>query len=310
MRIESLLTEAEISEEFAEALEARDLPEKFFYWSPMSVRAWQALSRDLAFESCLHSWNLLVHDSESIAREFNQAISVVSLGAGSGAKDLLLVKALEQAGKRVEYLPVDASMPLLERACAAAEESEIEALGLKADISSPVHLVLISDTPEHPRLYLLCGNTLGGFDPLDELMQLASCMRAGDRLIVDAELADGSALPSRDHPVGRRFALAPLSAIGVGPDDGEVLFELRQDERHAGLEVVTRHFHVARDLRLHLPEREIPVQRGERINLNFNYTYSPEAFRWLLTERAGLHILREYPSPDGRYVTAVCARSR
>ena len=71
---------------------------------------------------------------------------------------------------------------------------------------------------------------------------------------------------------------------------------------------MTRFFHTQRDLRLRLPEREIAVQRGERINLNFNYTYTPEAFRWLLCDRAGLHILREYPSPDGRYLSAVCAR--
>ncbi len=55
MKIEALLTETEISDEFAEAIEARDIPEKFFYWHPLSVRAWQALSRDVAFESRLNS---------------------------------------------------------------------------------------------------------------------------------------------------------------------------------------------------------------------------------------------------------------
>src|SRR5215470_829349 len=62
MKIEALLTEAEISQEFAEAMEARDIPEKFFYWHPLSVRSWLALSHDVAYESRLHSWNLLVDD--------------------------------------------------------------------------------------------------------------------------------------------------------------------------------------------------------------------------------------------------------
>ena len=56
MKIETLLTEAEISEEFAEAMEARDVPEKFFYWQPLCVRSWLALSRGVAYESRLHSW--------------------------------------------------------------------------------------------------------------------------------------------------------------------------------------------------------------------------------------------------------------
>ena len=46
MNIEVLLTEAEIADEFAEAMEARDLPEKFFYWTPISVRAWKEARRD------------------------------------------------------------------------------------------------------------------------------------------------------------------------------------------------------------------------------------------------------------------------
>ena len=50
------------------------------------------------------------------------------------------------------------------------------------------------------------------------------------------------------------------------------------------------------------------LQRGERVNLSFNYTYSIEAFRWILTSEGGLKILQEFPSPDGRYVTTVCSR--
>jgi hypothetical protein len=57
-----------------------------------------------------------------------------------------------------------------------------------------------------------------------------------------------------------------------------------------------------------MADREITLQRGERVSLSFNYTYSIEAFRWVLTENGGLKILQEYPSPDGRYVTMVCSR--
>ena len=62
MKIETLLTETEIGEEFAEAMEARDIPEKFFYWLPLSVRAWLAFSQYVSYESCLHAWNLVTHD--------------------------------------------------------------------------------------------------------------------------------------------------------------------------------------------------------------------------------------------------------
>jgi hypothetical protein len=54
--------------------------------------------------------------------------------------------------------------------------------------------------------------------------------------------------------------------------------------------------------------QEIPLQRGEHIGLNFQYTYAPEAFRWLLTEQGGLEMLEEHLSADGRFLTAVCRR--
>ena len=165
MKIEALLTEAEISEEFAEAMEARDIPEKFFYWHPLCVRAWQALSQDVAYESRLHSWNLLIDDAEKISSHLDSIVAVISLGAGAGSQDVALLKALQSVKLDVDYFPVDASQGLLEMACAAAEDEEVDTLGLKADISSPMHLVLAADASENPKLFLLCGNTLGGFDP-------------------------------------------------------------------------------------------------------------------------------------------------
>src|SRR2546423_696470 len=204
MKIEALLTESEISEEFAEAIEARDIPEKFFYWSPACMRAWLALSRGVAYESRLHSWNLVVEDVERISSHFDSIVAVISLGAGDGAQDVLLLKALQSVNLDVDYFPVDASQGLLEMACAAAEDEDVDTLGLKADISSPMHLVLAADASENPKLFLLCGNTLGGFDPLDLIQHLAPCTHDQDRLIVDAEIYDkAAALSSRDNPVGR-----------------------------------------------------------------------------------------------------------
>jgi hypothetical protein len=42
--------------------------------------------------------------------------------------------------------------------------------------------------------------------------------------------------------------------------------------------------------------------------LNFQYTYTVEAFRWLLQQQGGLEIVTEYQSPDARFLTAVCKK--
>lgn len=307
MKIEVVLTEEEIVQELAEAVEARDLPEKFFYWGPLAARAWLALASEPAFSGLRECWTQLASRTEWLLQPFTDRLPVISFGAGDGATDRLLLDALPSAGRELRYFPVDASQGLLEMACAAAEDLDIETAGVKADISSPMHLVFASDAAESPKLFLMSGNTLGGFDPLDHLRHLAQCLHADDRLVVDAEIyqPDGS-LPPGD--TARQFAFGPLAALGVSPDDGEVRFEHKRDQGFAGLHVTAAYFRPDRDLRIPTPDREVLVQRGEHINLNFRYTFTEEAFRALLELHGGLRILERIPSPDGRYLLAVCSR--
>lgn len=305
MNIEVLLTEAEIATEFAEAMEARDLPEKFFYTSPLSVRAWKDLL-PLTDESLRPTWEALALKAAELTKSFGASVPVISFGAGDGAKDRLILKALQTAGREVRYFPVDASQTLIETACAGAEDDECEALGLKADISSPVHLLLAGDVSEAPRLFLMVGNTLGGFDPLDQIKHVAGCLHPGDIFIVDVRTdAEDEGEPS---DVQKRFVLAPLAGAGIAPEDGELKFVENKDDRHSGLYLMTRRFQTARDLTIAVGGREIHVERGERFFLNFRYRFTREAFRWLLTSHAGLKIKGEIPSADGRFVTAICTK--
>jgi hypothetical protein len=305
MNIEVLLTETEIATEFAEALDARDLPEKFFYWTPLSVRAWLDLSQSPLAEGHRQAWRALCSRADQLAKQFDGPVAMVSFGAGDGVKDCQLLKALQGANVPVKYFPVDASQALLELACAAGEDVEIDTLGIKADIASPVHLMLASDAAESSRLFLLTGNTLAGLDPLDQLRHVASCLHSGDRLIVDGEIF--SAPPAVLDPAVKRFVLAPLANTGVTEEDGELRLEHKRDERHSGLHMLTRHFQASRDLRLIVSGQEVTIQRGERVLLNFRYLYTPEAFRWLVTGHAGLKIVDQVEA-DGKVLAAVCSR--
>jgi len=306
MNIEVFLTEAEIAQEFVESIEARDLPEKFFYWFPRSVRAWLELAQNSITAGLRQCWEGLEPGALHLA-DGDAAISVVSLGSGDGAKDRTLIASLQRTGRAVKYFPVDASQTLLELASSAAEDAEIETMGIKADISSPMHLVLASDAAESPKIFMMAGNTLGGFDPLDQVRHLAECMHAGDRLIIDGEMSHEAVLARGEDLGVRRFAMAPLATAGIAEEDGELRFEHKRDDRHAGLHLITRFFRADRDLVLALPgEHTLP--RGERVLLNFRYAYTADAFRWLLTKHAGLKILQELRGTDGKSILAVCSR--
>jgi uncharacterized SAM-dependent methyltransferase len=310
MKVEVVLSEADISQEFLEAIEARDLPEKFFFWFPRSAAEWAALTAHAELYGGLwETWKEISATAPELARHFGPRVPVISFGAGEGSRDRLLMGALKDAGCECHYFPVDASQTMLEMACAGADDEDIETVGIKADISSPVHLIYAADAAEPPRLFIFSGNTMGSFDPLAEIRYVAQCMKPDDRLLIDGEIYDEKqTMGRRDNPAARKFVSALLSSVGIGGDDGEIRFDHKRDSRRNGLHLITRYFRAARDLSATVAGEEIPLQRGERIGMNFQYTYTPEAFRWLLQEHGGLEIITEYGSVDSRFLTALCKK--
>ena len=308
MNIEILLTEAEIATEFAEALEARDLPEKFFYWFPISAQRWQNLVSDPAYAELTNAWTAVSGRVPELTQHFGAEVPVVSYGAGDGLKDRLILHAVRAVHKRARYYPVDASQTLLEIACSGAEDDEFDVVGIKADISSRMHILLAADSAEAPRLFLMAGNTLGGFDPLDQIKNVASCMREGDRLIIDGELDSEASKELAMTDAARNFAFAPLASVGLCPEDGRIRFEQKKDSRHAGLSMLSKYFQADRDLRISISGQEVAVARGERIFMNFRYLYSPAAFQWLLENHGSLEVNETFYSTDGRFVTAICSK--
>jgi uncharacterized SAM-dependent methyltransferase len=308
MNIEVLLTEAEIAQEFTESIEARDLPEKFFYWFQQSVRAWRTLAQDSAHQNLQTMWDQAAERVRSCVNHFPGPIPIVSFGAGDGLKDRRLIQSLQAAGRAVRYFPVDASQALLESACAAAEDDEADVTGIKADISSPVHLVLACDACESPRLALMAGNTLGGFDPMEQIRHIASALHEQDRLAIDVELYTDNAKEIAEHAAQHTFAFAPLRTLGVEDEDGEMKFDVKRDDRHEGLYMVARAFRASRDLKITVLGKDVMLERGERILMNFRYLFTPEAFKWLLEKHGRLKILETHESSDQRFMFAICSK--
>src|ERR1700693_1439366 len=127
MKVEVVLTETDIAQEFAEAIEARDLPEKFFYWFPRSAMEWAELTRhNELYGGLWETWKELSAGAAKLAATFNGRVPVIGFGAGDGARDRMLMDALKNAGYQCLYFPVDASQAMLEMACAAADDEDIE----------------------------------------------------------------------------------------------------------------------------------------------------------------------------------------
>jgi len=154
---------------------------------------------------------------------------------------------------------------------------------------------------------LLIGNTLGAFDPIAEARELARLLRPGDALLVDGELYAGDVtVAGYDNPLNRRFAWAPLNAVGIRDADGELVFEAADDPRLPGLHLIPKHFRASRDVEALLGGEALRLARGERLAMNHSYKYAADTFLRILSE-AGLAERWQGRSDDQRFLMTLVA---
>ena len=306
IQVDILLSEDQIAQEFMGAIERHDLPEKFFYWFPLSIRAWINLCGDGAYRNYVRSHSVLQnHAAEIVSMLPSEPIELISLGAGQGTKDFLIMEHLHKQGKYLNYRPVDASQGLLEIACQSAKDKNFACRGLKADLNNDSHLTemqVILD--EKPRLIMMLGNTLGAFDPLKFATKLDNIMRPQDFLILDGELFNQTdTLAGYDNPINRQFAFGPLSSVGISePNDGRVHIQTDIDNRQAGLYRIRKHFKAARDLKIMLAGETVQILSDTNIEMSWSYKYDRDALTGLITQ-SGMQLAAEYLSTDKRFLT-------
>lgn len=306
-----LLTEQEIEADFVRALERRFLPEYLFYWSPASVDAWLALCSDGPYRVFARSYALLDAQVDNITRFLPGGnLEVVSLGAGSGEKDRLLLSALAATQRGISYVPVDASQQLLESACRGAAALGWLHRGIKADVLNPSHLKTISTLlrPNRPRVYLVLGNNLGAWEPGLFLKALHDLMRDRDLLVVDGEIYRGAeTLRGFENAPNRRFALAPLRFLGITADDGQLCFESSwcDDEKH--FFTVRKHFRPHTDLHVALDGTVVDLPAHVKLEMSASGKFSHQGFTACM-ERSGFRCLWSDCGPDGAHMMAVAVR--
>ena len=157
---------------------------------------------------------------------------------------------------------------------------------------------------------MLIGNTLGAFKPQRYAQTLSAFLRDVDLLLVDGELYSGTeTLAGYDNPINRRFAWAPLHAVGIRDDDGDLRFDTAQEPGLSGLYAVTKHFEARQDAEAMLGGESLLLSAGERVAMSRSGKYARETFVQIL-EDAGLAIRWLGRSEDGRFVMALAARAK
>jgi L-histidine Nalpha-methyltransferase len=303
LHVDVVLTELVLADRFRQSLDQRVLPEMFFYWFPLSVRAWVGLCQDGKYRNYVRSDMLIqTHAKQMVAHVAGDQIDVISLGAGQGTKDVHVLEALLSSRRRVTYRPVDSGQMLLEMACEQALGQGVAAHGLKADMTDPAHLSVLEPGPhDSPRLVMMVGNTLGAFDPFLMLRRLRPLVRKDDVLVIDGELGnDDATRAGYEHPSNRAFALAPLRSIGLTEADGTLMFHSSHDVM-PGIHRLEKSFRLHDERTLHVGGEQLHFKAGDCIHMNHSGKFERGTLLSVLA-KAGFVVIDEYLSEDRRFL--------
>ncbi|HET7294031.1 MAG TPA: L-histidine N(alpha)-methyltransferase [Vicinamibacteria bacterium] len=102
--------------------------------------------------------------------------------------------------------------------------------------------------------------------------------------------------------MNRRFAFAPLTALGVHAEDGELRFSL-QDASPKGFWKLAKSFDAKRALHLRVGGEAVQLRAGESFAMGHSGKFDRAGFHKMLQD-GGFRLLADWLSADRRFVMA------
>jgi L-histidine N-alpha-methyltransferase len=120
----------------------------------------------------------------------HKPVALLELGAGSGDKTRLILRAMRDAGRGQTYIPIDVSAEFLD-ASAARLRQELPWLAVEPRVADFTREIAVGPHPDGPALFAFLGSTIGNLDEtsaVDLLRALRRAMRESDRFLLGADL--------------------------------------------------------------------------------------------------------------------------
>ena len=161
------------------------LPEEILYWSVESANAWLDYEQE-TFQNANGAIGLMARFIDK--NNPGVPINLISLGCGSGAKDVLMLNMLSPQQRMLHYIPVGQSYTLLEKAIGEALSNNAENFmvnGIRADFRQLPSLKHLFHKKGVKNIYSLLGCTLGNYDEVGLLNSITTCMEEDDYLLLE-----------------------------------------------------------------------------------------------------------------------------
>jgi L-histidine N-alpha-methyltransferase len=234
--------------------------------------------------------------------------TIVELGAGSGDKTRILLRALATLPGRRAYVPIDVSQEFLHRAARQLEEEfgRLDVIPVVGDLDHG--WTLPEDLPQ-PRLIIFLGGTIGNFDT-DEavalLRRIAASLQPDDRYLMGIDLRKDPAVIEAAYNdaegITAEFNNNMLRALNGAYG---TTFDLEAFEHRAFYDSskhrIEMHLVCRRPHRVTVPDHgTVEVEAGESIRTEISCKYDGDSVAALF-QAAGLRVVEFRTDPSDRF---------
>ncbi|HSA54305.1 MAG TPA: L-histidine N(alpha)-methyltransferase [Gemmatimonadaceae bacterium] len=166
----------------------KELPSKYFYDHRGSL-LFEAITRLPEYYLTRAERRLLCRWMPPLLEGLAPA-TLVELGAGSGEKTRIILRAMHEAGRGRHYIPVDVSADFLDQSAARlrGEHSWLDVTPIVADFTESF---ASPELPAGPALFAFLGSTIGNLEDgaaVALLRRVRRAMRPDDRFLLGADL--------------------------------------------------------------------------------------------------------------------------
>ncbi|KAG9245205.1 C-type lectin protein [Calycina marina] len=228
--------------------------------------------------------DVLERSADEITKAIKPDSMIIELGSGNLRKILVLLRALEAAGKSVDYYALDLSLTELRRTLEQVPTfKHVRCHGLHGTYDDGLDWLKLSDNRSKPKCIMSLGSSIGNFhrrDAASFLRGFADALGPLDSLLVaiDATIDAAKvyhAYNDREGTThkfllnGLRHANEILGETVFNTDDWKVIGEYIYDiagGRHQAFYFPTKDVHY----------KDICIKAGERVQIEQSLKYSPE----------------------------------
>jgi hypothetical protein len=201
--------------------------EALLYWDRQTANKW------LEYEKFSYpNLQSIQNTGKKVATLLNEPFALISLGPGSGKKDITFLNKAMHKDNVYWYYPIDISSHLLFQAMKNVTEefddTYLKVKGIRANFNSLEKLQFVYKYSNLLNIFSLLGNTLGNYNENELIDRIRKSMLDEDLFIIEVnniESYNQSNKSKYENKNYQEFILEPLKSLGIVPKISNLKFE-------------------------------------------------------------------------------------